>query len=85
MCGLALSYAYCFFLTGDEVLIVSLQEAVGDDLDRRWTLCLLLLLEKARGVESFWAAYIDALPTSYSKPFFPTTIMTSPCSGRGLS
>ena len=47
---------------------VNVQEAVGDDLDRRYTLCLLLLLEKARGTESYWAAYIAALPTSYSKP-----------------
>lgn len=23
---------------------------------------------EARGAQSFWAAYIDALPTSYSKP-----------------
>ena len=43
-----------------------MQELVGDALDRRWTLCLLLLLEKARGKDSFWAEYIDALPTSYS-------------------
>lgn len=48
--------------------VITPQEAVGDKLDRRWTLCLLLLLERARGAQSFWAAYIDALPTSYSKP-----------------
>lgn len=48
--------------------VVYMQEAVGDVLDRRWTLCLLLLLEKARGTMSFWAAYIAALPTSYSNP-----------------
>lgn len=45
------------------------QEAVGDALDRRWILCLQLLLEKARGKDSFWAAYINVLPTVYSKPF----------------
>ncbi|CAL5225504.1 g8333 [Coccomyxa viridis] len=50
--------------------VITPQEAVGDKLDRRWTLCLLLLLERARGAQSFWAAYIDALPTSYSDPLW---------------
>ena len=44
-----------------------MQEAVGDALDRRWMLCLLLLLERARGKQSFWAQYIDVLPRTYSE------------------
>ena len=46
---------------------IPVQEAVGDALDRRWMLCLLLLLERARDKQSFWAQYIDALPRTYGE------------------
>ncbi|BDA40695.1 probable actin-histidine N-methyltransferase at N-terminal half [Coccomyxa sp. Obi] len=45
-----------------------LKEEVGDALDRRWTLCLLLLIEKARGKASKWASYIEVLPRQYEDP-----------------
>ena len=41
------------------------QEEVADALDKRWTLCLLLLIEQARGKDSKWAQYINVLPQSY--------------------
>ncbi|KAK9916904.1 hypothetical protein WJX75_008596 [Coccomyxa subellipsoidea] len=47
-----------------------LKEEVGDALDRRWTLCLLLLIERARGVHSKWATYINVLPESYEDPMW---------------
>ena len=46
---------------------IPVQEALGDALDRRWMLCLLLLLERARGKQSFWSQYIDVLPRTYSE------------------
>ncbi|CAL8466995.1 g6531 [Coccomyxa elongata] len=45
-----------------------LKEEIGDALDRRWTLCLLLLIEKARGNASIWASYIEVLPQHYEDP-----------------
>ena len=66
MLHVQLSLSVCMYRRGAYIVIHQMQEAVGDALDRRWALCLLLLVEKARGKGSFWAAYIAALPTSYS-------------------
>ena len=41
------------------------QAEAGDALDQRWALCLLLILERARGSASAWAPYIRILPTRY--------------------
>ena len=41
------------------------QAEVGDCLDSRWMLCLLLIIERARGFRSRWAPYISILPTHY--------------------
>ncbi len=44
-----------------------ISEEAGKGLDQRHVLCLLLLLEKARGAESQWAVYIDLLPQRYGE------------------
>ena len=41
------------------------QAEAGDALDQRWALCLLLILERARGSASAWAPYIRILPARY--------------------
>ena len=51
-----------------------MQEAVGNALDRRWMLCLLLMLERARGKQSSWAQYIDVLPRTYSESSHRTAL-----------
>ena len=43
-----------------------LREEAGPALDKRLVLCLLLLVERARGAASAWAPYVNVLPTSYS-------------------
>ena len=44
---------------------MSPQEEIRAALDRRWMLCLLLILERARSTASNWHAYINILPTRY--------------------
>lgn len=36
-------------------------------MDQRHILCLMLILERARGDASKWSAYIDMLPTQYGE------------------
>ena len=40
---------------------------LGTCVDQRNVLCVLLILEKARGDTSVWAPYIDILPQEYGK------------------
>eukprot|EP00884_Botryococcus_braunii_P021114 jgi/Botrbrau1/7687/Bobra.0159s0125.1 len=47
-----------------------LVEREGPLLDERFQLCLFLLMEKARGASSFWAAYLAVLPQAYDDPFW---------------
>ena len=42
-----------------------LREEAGPALDKRLVLCLLLLVERARGAASAWAPYVNVLPSSY--------------------
>jgi len=43
----------------------ALRAEAGPGLDARAALCLLLLLERARGPASAWAPYVDVLPDTY--------------------
>lgn len=47
----------------------ALRAEAGAALDRRLVLCLLLLLERARGDASAWAPFIRVLPASYGTPY----------------
>lgn len=42
------------------------------DTDPRHVLCVLLILERARGPSSEWAPYIDILPQAYGEAFWRT-------------
>ena len=46
----------------------ALRDESGPELDTRYLLCLVLLLERAKGPASAWAPYINALPATYSEP-----------------
>lgn len=48
-----------------------MQAEAGAALDHRWMLCLLLILERARGRTSKWAPYISILPTAYGAGSLP--------------
>ena len=50
----------------------ALRAEAGAALDRRLVLCLLLLLERARGDASAWAPFIRVLPASYGTPHYNT-------------
>lgn len=45
----------------------ALRDELGTNCDQRHILCLLLLLERARGAASQWAPYINILPSSYGE------------------
>lgn len=47
-----------------------LLEDLGDSPDPRHVLCLLLLVERARGPASPWQPYISTLPEAYDDPFW---------------
>ncbi|CAG9460311.1 unnamed protein product [Pedinophyceae sp. YPF-701] len=42
----------------------------GASLDARFLLSLLLLVERCRGAESFWAPYVAVLPRTYEDPWW---------------
>ncbi len=42
----------------------------GGGLSDRDVLCMLLVLERARGTASRWSPYIDILPTEYDDPYW---------------
>ncbi|KAG1666307.1 hypothetical protein FOA52_004788 [Chlamydomonas sp. UWO 241] len=48
----------------------ALAEELGPNTDQRHLLCLLLILERARGTESKWHAYINVLPKAYDDPYW---------------
>lgn len=43
----------------------ALKKEIGNGLDERFLLCLLLIVERSRGLESLWAPYIRILPETY--------------------
>ena len=43
-----------------------LRTAAGAEMDDRHLLCLLLIVERAKGAKSRWHQYINYLPQSYS-------------------
>jgi hypothetical protein len=44
-----------------------LQEEAGPELDQRCLLVLLLVLERCRGQDSFFAPYCNILPATYGE------------------
>ena len=44
-----------------------LKAEAGDALDSRHLLCLLLIIERAKGPDSLWHPYINYLPETYGK------------------
>ena len=69
----------------------ALRAKAGAALDRRLVLCLLLLLERARGAASAWAPFLRVLPASYGaapRPGHPfanmSTMRGSACPGMAL-
>ena len=49
-------------------LFSQLELQANAEMDARYMLCLLLILERAKGPKSAWAPYIDFLPTAYGRP-----------------
>jgi hypothetical protein len=45
----------------------ALAEELGPDADQRHLLCLVLILERARGAQSKWHAYMNVLPKAYGE------------------
>ena len=50
------------------LLFSQLELQAHAEMDARYMLCLLLILERAKGSKSAWAPYIDFLPTAYGRP-----------------
>ena len=59
------------------VALTKLKKQAGDQIDSRHLLCLLLILERAKGTDSFWYHFIQYLPKSYGK-FNHSSTQTTP-------
>ncbi len=60
-----------------------LKKEAGAEIDSRHLLCLLLIVERAKGEASLWHPYIQYLPETYGAPLkivYPKDSASDPCS-----